>query len=151
MLQQTWQRIATIVPGTRFNFDFWTDCQPRRSTWQACRAVIAAKSQSPEFEPAMITAIQHAYYLHAQNPSNTDTLITLAGNIGCDLDRFKAEINSQNTQDMLLADMRFSHSIGVQGFPSLVLKDKNQLLHPVAVDYLNPRQMLDRVEVLNLG
>ncbi|MGB5741033.1 MAG: DsbA family protein, partial [Sedimenticolaceae bacterium] len=36
-LQQTWRRIQQRIPGTRFNFDFWRVCDPRRSTWPACR------------------------------------------------------------------------------------------------------------------
>jgi putative protein-disulfide isomerase len=36
------KRIQEFVPDTRFNFDFWTLCQPRRSTFPACRAVVAA-------------------------------------------------------------------------------------------------------------
>ena len=46
-LQDTWRNIQRRVPGTRFNFDFWTSCSPRRSTWPACRAVIAARRQDP--------------------------------------------------------------------------------------------------------
>ena len=34
-LQQTWQRIQERIPGTEFNFNFWSECQPRRSTWPA--------------------------------------------------------------------------------------------------------------------
>ena len=34
----------------------------------------------------MISAIQHAYYLQARNPSNADTLIALAAEIGLDAD-----------------------------------------------------------------
>jgi len=47
-LQQTWQRIAEVIPGTEFNFDFWTQNAPRRSTWPSCRAVIAARRQSQD-------------------------------------------------------------------------------------------------------
>jgi len=62
-LQQTWKQIAEVIPGTEFNFAFWTDNAPRRSTWPSCRAVIAARRQSRDFERPMIKAIQRAYYL----------------------------------------------------------------------------------------
>ena len=39
-----WQRIAEEL-GTEFNFDFWTNCAPRRSTYPACRAILAAAAQ----------------------------------------------------------------------------------------------------------
>lgn len=33
MLQATWRRIQQHVPGTEFNFAFWTDCQPVVQFW----------------------------------------------------------------------------------------------------------------------
>jgi putative protein-disulfide isomerase len=66
-----WRKIQETL-GAEFNFDFWTKCTPRRSTYPACRAVIAAANQQHESE--MILAIQRAYYLRAMNPSDTDIL-----------------------------------------------------------------------------
>ncbi len=63
-LQQTWSRIHEQL-GTQFNFDFWTKCQPKRSTYPACRAVLVARQQG--LEKAMDEAIQQAYYLQAKN------------------------------------------------------------------------------------
>ena len=74
-----WRQIQRQIPGTRFNFDFWTRCVPRRSTYPACRAVIAARRQGESFDEAMTRAIQRAYYLQARNPSDTATLLELAG------------------------------------------------------------------------
>ena len=45
-LQQTWRRIQQDIPGTQFNFDFWTRCSPSRSTYPACRAIIATRMQA---------------------------------------------------------------------------------------------------------
>ncbi|MCJ8272080.1 MAG: DsbA family protein, partial [Psychrosphaera sp.] len=38
-LQGVWHKINAQL-GTQFNHDFWTHCQPRRSTYPACRAVL---------------------------------------------------------------------------------------------------------------
>ena len=72
-----WRTIQRTVPGTEFNFGFWESGHPRRSTYPACRAVIAARHQG-NYEVAMIDGIQRAYYLHARNPSYDATLIALA-------------------------------------------------------------------------
>ena len=53
MLQQTWHRIEQTIPGTKFNFDFWQDCVPRRSTYPANSAVLAAREQGEEFDVLM--------------------------------------------------------------------------------------------------
>ena len=90
-----WRTIQETVPGTRFNFAFWENCTPRRSTYNACRAVLAAARLSPRHEDLMIEAIQHAYYLDARNPSDVATLTDLAGTIGLDRERFLVEIRKQ--------------------------------------------------------
>jgi len=74
-LQDTWRRIQQRIPGTEFNFAFWKDCKPRRSTYPACRAVIAARMLVSTQEESMILAIQQAYYLRALNPSDDATLV----------------------------------------------------------------------------
>ena len=73
-IQGHWQRITAEL-GTEFNFEFWKKCKPRRSTYPACRAVIAAKNQDSEMQ--MIEAIQRAYYLRAMNPSDVSTLTNI--------------------------------------------------------------------------
>ncbi|WP_428608772.1 DsbA family protein [Sedimenticola sp.] len=140
-LQATWRTIQRRVPGTAFNFDFWTRCQPRRSTYPACRAVIAARQQGEAYEPAMILAIQQAYYLRAMNPSDDATLITLAEEIGLDSTRFASALNDPATQQQLEQEIRFGQSIGAEGFPSLILEHRGQY-HRLNYEYQDPQPLL---------
>ncbi len=126
-----WQRIAEEL-GTEFNFDFWTNCAPRRSTYPACRAVLAAAAQGAE--EAMINAIQHAYYLRAMNPSDASTLIALAKDIGLDTQRFADDLASAGIQRELERHFALRRSIDVYSFPSLVLQI-GQESYPVPLDY----------------
>ncbi len=126
-----WQRIAEEL-GTKFNFDFWTNCAPRRSTYPACRAVLAAAAQGAE--EAMINAIQHAYYLRAMNPSDASTLIALAKDIGLDTQRFADDLASAGIQRELERHFALRRSIDVYSFPSLVLQI-GQESYPVPLDY----------------
>lgn len=57
MVQQVWQRIEQTVPGVHFNWNFWSRNTTIRSTYPACRAVLAAKRQRAAAEPEMIRAI----------------------------------------------------------------------------------------------
>ncbi|MEJ1355265.1 MAG: DsbA family protein [Candidatus Sedimenticola sp. (ex Thyasira tokunagai)] len=122
-LQKTWRTIEQQVPGAVFNFDFWELCQPRRSTWPACRGVIAAREQGLAFEEPMIEAIQHGYYLHARNPSDSGTLMAMAQEIGLDGDRFAEQLQSAATRRRLEREMAQGRAMGVSGFPSLVLQE----------------------------
>lgn len=142
-LQQTWVRIQTQVPGTEFNFDFWRNCSPRRSTYPACRAVIAARQQ--QAGAAMTLAIQAAYYLNARNPSDDTTLVELAAELGLDSAQFAQDLGSTLTQQRLLEEIRFCQQIGAQGFPSLVLEQAGQRWL-LALDYKNPERVLTQIE-----
>ena len=148
MLQQYWHQIAQTIPGTEFNHAFWTQNSPRRATYPACRAVIAAKAQGHEFEESMITAIQQAYYLHAKNPSNDDTLIALADDIGCDVHEFKQALNSDVTHASLKENLLLVQRLGASGFPSLFFKpvDKNPIA--LALSYTNPQSILDQIDTI---
>jgi putative protein-disulfide isomerase len=137
-----WRRIEGML-GTRFNYDFWTECTPRRSTWPACRAVLAAALQDCE-EP-MTRAIQDAYYLHAQNPSDVSTLTDLAANLGLDVERFTNDMNSAALEAELQRQIAFARRSPINGFPSLVL-DVTGNLEPVTVDYHDHRTSLAELE-----
>ena len=120
-IQSTWRRIEATVPGTEFNFDFWTRCQPRRSTYPACRAVLAAKHFDAGNEKRMLERIQHAYYREARNPSDTETLCELAGEIGIGVTEFRERLGSEACETELRGELEQRRGLGVRGFPSLVL------------------------------
>ena len=137
VLQDTWRNIEVRVPGTRFNFGFWDACQPRRSTFPACRAVIVATEQNASSHEAMTKAIQHAYYLNASNPSDDATLIALAGDLGLDANHFGQLLNAPETHEELRRQIEFCYKLGIPGFPSLVLHN-NTGGHRIPVEFNNP-------------
>ena len=141
-----WRTIQETVPGTRFNFAFWEQCTPRRSTYAACRAVLAAARLSPKHEDLMIEAIQQAYYLDARNPSDLDTLIELAAEIGLDRERFAAEIASDAVEAQLSEEVAFARA-SIHGFPSLAVRTECAL-QPVEVDYRDSEAMRKQIEAI---
>ncbi|MDQ6998454.1 MAG: DsbA family protein [Mariprofundus sp.] len=146
-IQRHWQIIQKRVPGTMFDFDFWRQCTPRRSTYPACRAVIATKQQDSNKEDAMIYAIQRAYYLKARNPSDDDVLMDLAQQLALDVEQFHLDLNAGQTQALLLQDIRAGQALGAYGFPSLILQ-KGDEVHSIAVDYNRVEPMQAAIEAL---
>ena len=140
-LSQTWSTIQTQIPGTEFNFDFWTKCQPRRSTYPACRAVVAAGLQGDQWDTLMTRGIQEAYYLNARNPSDNSTLIQVAEEMGLDKSQFETDLVSESVQQILTDNLNFCRQLGVQGFPSLVLVKERQA-YGIAVNYRSHETML---------
>lgn len=140
----TWQMIQKEIPGTQFNFDFWVHCLPRRSTYPACRAVIAAGNQSPVAETEMLLAIQQAYYLRAENPSDYPVLIELAELIGIDKDRFATDIHSDEVEQILQQNIQLAHSMYVYSFPSLIL-ERNGQQKTIKIDYNDADKILQQI------
>ena len=122
MVQSNWKRIEASL-GTEFNFDFWTKNQPRRDTYKACRAVIAASYQGEE--DRMIEGIQRAYYLRAMNPSDPVILAQIAAELGLDRSRFVKDFESDQTRNELQYQLLLRDKLKVHSFPSLVLEHES--------------------------
>ena len=146
-LQQTWQKIAQQV-GTEFNFDFWLQCQPRRSTYPACRAVLIAREYGLEEE--MLLAIQKAYYLQARNPSDETTLVELAEALGLNPALFSKALRSEQTHANLISEVNSTRHLPLQGFPSLVLLVNGQL-YEIAIDYTAPQTSYQQISKIVAG
>jgi len=139
-----WKRIQEMIPDTRFNYDFWTSCEPRRSTYPACRAVICAKQQHPDFENLMIYGIQKSYYLEAQNPSNDDVLINIAESLGLDTDKFKIDLKSSQINEILLDEIKLARSMDMNSMPSLA-SQINGTLKGIDIDYLDANYIVKQI------
>ena len=143
-VQDNWIKIQKVVPGTEFNYDFWTLNEPRRSTYLSCRAVIAAKKQHPDFEVLMTEGIQKAYYLNGLNPSNEDILISIAKDIGLNEELFKEDLKSSKVNDLLLDQIHTTKTMPINGFPSLVLVIENNLKR-IKIDYLKSNYIINQI------
>ena len=143
-IQMNWRKIEHSIPGTKFNYDFWTNCSPRRSTYPACRAVIAVRKQNPSLEEQMINLIQHAYYIDAKNPSDDSTLIDLASKLDINIEKFKETLNDNETQSLLLKDISVAKQLGAEGFPSLFYKDTKEI-RPLQIDYNNQSLIIGQI------
>ena len=139
-----WKKIQEIVPNTRFNYDFWTSCEPKRSTFPACRAVICAKQQQLDFENLMIYGIQKAYYLEAQNPSNEDVLIDIAESLGLDTEKFKMDLKSSQVNEILTDEIKLARSMNINSMPSLALQI-NGTLKFIDIDYLDANYIVKQI------
>ena len=145
-IQKAWRTIQERIPGTEFNFDFWNKCAPRRSTYPACRAVIAARNTSADSELSYILALQKAYYLRAMNPSDTDTHLTLANELGLDASVFEQHLLDPKTHQTLLDEIAFARSIGGDSFPSLIIVDAQSQAHSLKIHYTDPQRILDDIQ-----
>jgi len=143
-IQGHWKRIEETVSSVQFNYDFWTINQPIRSTYPACRAVLAAKKQGADFENKMIKQIQWAYYKNAQNPSLDETLIQCAQRVGLDSSVFKTDYTGQEVEMELQKQIYFTKQSAVFSYPSLRLERALKLV-PIGIDYNDAEGLLKQI------
>ena len=147
-IQQTWKQIEKKVPGTCFNYGFWNKCRPMRSTWPACRAVLAAEHLAPGTAEAMNNQIQKAYYQQAKNPSLHRTLVDCALDIGLPSAEFEKLLSSKIIEQALQQQLKITQDFSVNSFPGLKLKVE-QSIWPIAIDYTDEQIMLEEIEVVS--
>ncbi len=118
-IQEIWHSIERKT-GAGFNYGFWQKNTPRRSTYPACRAAIAAGRLRPGGLVEMIGAIQTAYYLNARNPSEVETLCDIAEETGFERAAFAAEIAAPEVEAAFQNNLLLTRKMGVQGFPTVI-------------------------------
>ena len=118
-IQSAWRSVADRT-GAKFNHQFWAVCQPRRSTYPACRAVITAGLQLTGSRERYYEALQRAYFLDARNPSDYETLIALAKEIGLDPEQFQEDLGTSLVQQTFREELNQVRSLGVSGFPTVI-------------------------------
>ena len=119
-VKNAWRGVAART-GASFNWDFWEKCGPRRSTYPSCRSFYAAQVQDAGV--AMFEAVQRAYYQEARNPSDGQTLVALAGEIGIDTDRFASDLASPEIEQQMQDGFNIRRPMNANQFPSLVFRD----------------------------
>lgn len=141
-LEATWKNIQSTL-GTEFNFDFWQNNTPRRSTYPACRACFVARDMGLEDE--MYYAIQEAYYVKAKNPSDLDTLTECAEHIGMNADGFNKAMQHVKNKQLIEQEILQARQLGLNSFPSLALL-KGDILISISLDYKDPASMVTAIK-----
>jgi len=145
-LQFIWHQIEG-VSEVRFNFDYWQQNTPRRSTYPACRAVIAAEHLQAGTAAKMTSAIQQAYYQQAKNPSDTETLTDCAAAIGLNADQFSALLSSEMIDKKLRQDLRQAQLLNANGFPTILLA-KEDTTYRLSNGYCSWQELSPRLKKL---
>ena len=144
-IKSNWSRIEDKILGVKFNYDFWTNTIPRRSTYPACRAVLAARQQGEKYDVLMTKAIQRAYYLEARNPSDNSTLIELAKELDLLVSEFERDLVSDKIQEALVKEIAYARKIYADSYPNLVLVVADECF-TIRIDYNDSETMLEEIK-----
>ena len=140
-----WHQIEQ-ASQVEFNHDYWALNTPYRSTYPACRAVIAAESSIDAGADQMVKAIQSAYYRQALNPSLEETLIQCAASIGLNEAAFLQAFQSAETERRFQQHMNIAMQLQVNGFPALFYIDERNHAFPLALGFVQTAMLEENLE-----
>ncbi len=97
-------------------------------------------------------ALQRAYFLDARNPSDPETLIALAKEIGLDAVQFQEDLGSSVVQQTFREELNQVRSLGVSGFPTVIWhrqdKTDGNRLEVLSTGYTDADTLRERWHVL---
>lgn len=117
-----WQDVQK-TSGQPFDFTFFERDDFVYDTEPACRAVVTMRSLNPSATLGYFEAIHKAFYAGNQDVTDGKILAGLAGPFGFSKGEFEAALETQEIRNQTQVDFQVSQQLGVQGFPTLVLRD----------------------------
>lgn len=121
-----WRDVEDMT-GQAFNYDFPVPEGFIYNTEPSCRAaVVVRKHKGDEVFPFFET-LHTAFYVEGRDMTDTDVLTELATKHGVDGEIFRTSFDDEEVAQETYDDFAFGHSLGIQGFPSIVLRDARGL------------------------
>ena len=117
-------RAALRERGAAVGFTFGD--RPRVwNTFDAHRLLHWAGLESAQKQRALKHALLGAYHTNAENPGARDVLLRVAGEVGLDVDRARAILDSDDYAADVRERERFWQERGIQSVPAVVIDDRH--------------------------
>ncbi len=142
-LKKTWHRIADAC-GVSFDFTYWDQVpRPPRTTFIACRGVIAAEQVAGQGE-AFTERLQKAYYQEARNVWDPFVLAELAEGMGFRREAFEEALQSDGVRAAHDEQRELVGRLQIEGYPSLLLI-KDGHAYPIAIRHGDAATMAEDI------
>jgi putative protein-disulfide isomerase len=140
-----WESVAQSS-GQPFNFTFFDRKGFVYDTEPACRALVTVRSIKREAALPYLEALHRAFYAENRDITDPELLAELAGGAGVDREAFAQVFPAREMMYQTAGDFYRSQSMGIQGFPTVVLRRGEQLRLLVAgfVKFENLKPHLDK-------
>ncbi len=121
LIRDAWRRIAEAT-GQTFDHKLWNRHRPLATTLPACRAVLTVRILNPKLEWPFMVAMFKAYFTEARDCTRVETHLEIAQSVGIDPGAFRETLASPDVERLLSEDLRLGDSLGIRGYPTLLLK-----------------------------
>ena len=125
-IKHHWEEVNKFT-GQPFSFDFFEREEFIYNTEPPCRAIVVARNIAPDKTLPLLERLHRAFYLENQDVTDPAILLMLAEECGFDGEVFATAFNAKDIMEETFGDFRQSRDMNVRGFPSLLLKDDEDL------------------------
>jgi len=125
-IRHHWEQVNQ-TSGQPFSFDFFERKDFIYNTEPPCRALVVARNVEPRLTFPLLERLHQAFYAENQDITDPGVLVSLAEECGIDRGEFVAGFNAKETVEEAFGDFRKSREMNVRGFPSILLKDDDDL------------------------
>jgi len=133
-VREHWQHVIDAT-GQPFDFGFFEREAFVYNTEPACRAVVAARTLEPGSEFRMLHALHVAFYAANRDVTDAAVLCDIAAGLDFDRDAFAHCFDDPKTRLATGNDFMATQSLGIQGFPALLVGDDEHGLTGLTVGY----------------
>jgi predicted DsbA family dithiol-disulfide isomerase len=95
------------------------------NTFDAHRLIYWAGLEGVAKQRALKHAVLGAYHTHAENPGSHEVLLRLAGEVGLDVERARAVLESDQYGAEVRERERYWQQLGINGVPAVVIDGKH--------------------------
>ena len=113
--------------GQSFDYSFFDRDGFIYDTEPACRALVTVRTLKPEAALGFLAAQHRAFYAENRDITDAAVLAELAETAGVDRDAFLAAFPTRKLIYLTATDFFRSQSMGVTGFPTVVLRSEGNL------------------------
>jgi len=139
-----WEEAATHH-GMPVDTSVW-HTNPPRSSYPACIAYEAAEVQGTELAHQYLRRLREALAFDARNIGDREVLVDLAGEVGLDVERFRAALFGDRARAAFEEDRNYMREVGATTFPTFrVANDGTELLLRGSQSFDAVAEALERV------
>ena len=125
-LSEHWREVEETT-GQRFNYDFAVPDDFIYNTEPSCRAAVVVRRQKSDEVFPFFETLHKAFYRENRDLTNPEILSELAARHGVDRKTFLSDFHDETVKQETRDDFAFGQSLGLRGFPSIVLRDARGL------------------------
>lgn len=144
-LRHHWEEVAD-ASGVAFSYQLLDKEHFNYDTEPACRAVVIARDLDSEQALSFFKYTQHHFYFKNNDPKEVEFYKPICEQLDIDFAAFRTKFNDPNYKQKTASEFSKARSLGVNSFPTILLKKPDGQLVTIARGYARADDILQTIQ-----